>query len=73
MLTGGTGHLLLRPVNDKTRPIESLAGAGLPARIISDGSQQLDAIPLLAVEQCLGIRVALVDQMFGRQQILLRQ
>ena len=71
LLARWTGHYFPLPIHLKLALVETFGRASLPARILRDRPHDLDAILLFAVHERFGIRVALIDQVLGRQQIAL--
>jgi hypothetical protein len=68
LLAHGAGDDLPLPVNEKLRFVEPRARSRLPTGIVSHGAEERDAVGALTVHQDLGVRIALLDQVFRRQQ-----
>src|SRR5262249_11964825 len=71
LLSRRAGYDLLLPVHREAPLVEALAGTGLPTRVLGHRADDGHTVLLLAVDQYLGIRVPLVDQMLTRKQVAL--
>src|SRR5512135_367913 len=71
LLACRAGHDLPLPVDLEAPLVEARAGASLPARVLGYRADDGHAVLALAVDQDLGVGVALVDQVLTREQIAL--
>ena len=65
---GHVTHLPL-PVDEKLGVIAPGACPGLPTRVVRHGTKERDAIEALALQQDLGVRRALLNQVFRREPL----
>ena len=59
LLAHRAGHDLALPIDPKLRFVKASPLAGLPTRVVGDGTKERDAIRLLALDQNLQVRIAL--------------
>src|SRR6516162_5781698 len=73
LLARRAGHDLPLPVDLEAPLVEALAGPGLPARVLGHRAHDGHVVLPPAVDQDLGVGIALVDQVLSREAIVLLQ
>src|SRR5262249_25490913 len=66
-------HNLPLPVDLEAPLVEALAGPGLPARVLGHRADDGHTIVPLAIDQDVGVGIALVDQVLTREPIVALQ